>query len=80
LSYILLKEAEKRGAGVVATACPLCQFNLECHQDGMNRTFEDNLNLPVAYFSQMMGLAFGISEKTLGFERLFVPLKTKAAV
>ena len=32
-SYILLKEATERGADVIATVCPLCQFNLDCYRD-----------------------------------------------
>ncbi len=80
LSYILLKEAKKRGADTVVTACPLCQFNLECYQDKMNEMFDDRLHLPVAYFTQLMGVAFGLPEKSLGLNRLFVPLQLPAAV
>jgi len=74
LSYILLKEAQKRGADVVATACPLCQFNMECYQDRMSRQFKEKLELPVAYFTQILGLALGIPERQLGLQRLFIPL------
>jgi heterodisulfide reductase subunit B2 len=77
LGYILLKEARKHKADVVVTACPLCQFNLECFQNKMNGAFDDNIDLPVAYFTQLMGLAFGIPEKKLGIQRLFIPLKKK---
>lgn len=75
LSYILLKEAQKRGADVVATACPLCQFNLECYQDTMGRQFKERLHLPVVYFTQLLGLALGVSERQLGLQRLIVPLQ-----
>lgn len=75
LSYILLKEAQKRGCDVIATACPLCQFNLECYQSKMNGYFMDRLNVPVAYFTQLMGIAFGLSPQQLGIQRLFIPLK-----
>ena len=75
LSYILLKEAQKRGADVIATACPLCQFNLECYQSKMNRYYKDKVNIPVAYFTQLMGIAFGLSPRQLGIQRLFIPLK-----
>lgn len=33
LSHAILSEAKRRGADVVATACPLCQFNLEAFQE-----------------------------------------------
>ena len=75
LSYILLKEAVKRGCNVIATACPLCQFNLECYQSEMSRRFDDLVDVPVAYFTQLIGLALGIPGKQLGLHRLFVPLE-----
>jgi len=74
LNHILLREAKKRGADVIATACPLCQFNLECFQSRINRQFDEKVNLPVLYFTQLMGLALGLSKKSLGLQRLFVPL------
>ncbi len=73
LSYIILKEARRRGADVIATACPLCQFNLECYQDKMSH-FGDEYRLPVAYFPQLLGRAMGIADTSLAFQRLLVPL------
>ncbi|MCI2430060.1 heterodisulfide reductase subunit B, partial [Candidatus Acetothermia bacterium] len=73
LSYILLKEAQKRGADVVATACPLCQFNLECYQDKMSRQFKERIEIPIVYFTQLLGLALGVPERRLGMHRLLVP-------
>lgn len=75
LNYILLKEALKRGAEVMITACPLCQFNLECFQNGINAEFGDKVELPVAFFTQLMGAALGLPTKKIGLQRLFVPLE-----
>jgi heterodisulfide reductase subunit B len=75
LSYILLNEAKKRGCDVIVTACPLCQFNLECYQSRINKTYGNGYKLPVAFFTQLMGLAYGIDRKKLGIQRLFVPLR-----
>jgi len=75
LSYILLQEAKKAGADVLATACPLCQFNLECRQGWMNSHYEKPADIPVTFFSQLVGLALGLGEKELGMQRLFVPFK-----
>ena len=80
LSYLLLKEAKKRGADVVVTACPLCQFNLECYQSPMSSKYKENINLPVAYFTQLMGRAMNIADKKLGMQRLFVPPKAKVTM
>ena len=75
LSYILLHEAKRRHCDVVATGCPLCQFNLECYQSQIGRKYSDAVTIPVAYFTQLIGLAFGISQKELGLQRLFVPVR-----
>ena len=81
LSYILLKEAARCGADAVITACPLCQFNLECYQSDMSKKFHDKVELPVLYFSQLMGMALGLGKKELGLQRMFVePTKLYKAV
>jgi len=72
LSYIILTEAQKRGADLVATACPLCQFNLECYQGKMNGRFGLNGKVPVAYFTQLMGLAMELDRQKLGLNRHIV--------
>lgn len=78
LNHIILREAQKRGAGVMATACPLCQFNLECLQDKISDRFAEKIDMPTAYFTQLMGVAFGLPGDVLGLKRLFVPLRLRA--
>jgi heterodisulfide reductase subunit B len=63
---ILLQSAIKRGAHVIATACPLCQVNLECYQAAVNEEFGTDFNIPILYFTQLLGLSLGISKKKLG--------------
>jgi len=62
----LLQSAVNSGAAVIATACPLCQINLECYQKQVNREFGTDLSVPVMYFTQLVGLALGISPESLG--------------
>ncbi len=71
LNRLLLKEAQKRGADIMLTCCPLCQHNLECYQERINRIYQEEIDIPVAYFTQLIGVAFGLSEKELGMQRLF---------
>ncbi len=73
-AYIVLKEAIKRGADVVATVCPLCQFNLDGYHDKIEAKWGSH-RIPVIYFTQLMGLAFGLSPAELGLHRGFVPMK-----
>lgn len=72
LSFHLLKAAKERGANVLVTACPLCQFNLEAYQDKMKAVYKEDVSLPVVYFTQLVGLALGIRPKALGLHRNFV--------
>jgi len=72
LNFLLLKEARERGANVLVTLCPLCQFNLEVYQGKLKRTYGEDVTLPVVYFTQLMGLAFGLSPRALGLQRNFV--------
>ncbi len=75
LSYLLLLEATRRGADCIATACPLCQFNLECYQPKMSSKYNEKIDIPVLYFTQLAGIAMGLGEKELGLQRLFVPMR-----
>lgn len=71
LSFAILREAKRRGADAVVTACPLCLFNLEAFQEPMAREFgTPPLDLTVGYFTQFLGLAMGLDEKSLGIQRM----------
>ncbi|UCC79363.1 MAG: CoB--CoM heterodisulfide reductase iron-sulfur subunit B family protein [Candidatus Zixiibacteriota bacterium] len=72
LSYILISEAKKRGCDMIATACPLCQFNLECYQKEMRKLYRHELDIPIVYFTQIIGMALGIDPHKLGLHRLFM--------
>jgi heterodisulfide reductase subunit B len=62
----LFQNAEENGADIIATVCPMCQFNLEAYQKNVNNLFGTSFNIPVVYFTQLMGLAYGIPAKALG--------------
>jgi len=80
MSYSIVKEARRRGANCIVTTCPLCQLNLEAFQGEMNKQFDDNLRVPVAYFTQLVGLALGIPVEKLGFKQTIIPPPLKGAV
>lgn len=62
----LLQNAEDSGAEMIATACPLCQINLECYQQQVNQEFGTKFSTPVVYFTQLLGLALGIPANRIG--------------
>jgi heterodisulfide reductase subunit B2 len=72
LTYKVLNMARDAGANCVAVACPVCQMNLDLNQKEINKAFGSDFNMPVLYFTQIMGLAFGYSPKELGIKKLIV--------
>lgn len=71
LVEILLCEAKAADADVLVTTCPLCQYNLEVYQDRLCKAKNNDLRLPVLYFTQMLGMAFGMDDEALGLDQLF---------
>ena len=68
----LLEEAKANGAQCLAVACPMCQMALDGYQPRIERHLGAQLDMPILYFTQLMGLALGIERQQLGIERLFV--------
>jgi heterodisulfide reductase subunit B len=72
LNLKLIQAAVENGADLIATACPLCQMNLEAYQNKINRRFGRNYNIPVVYFSHLLGTALGIDPKRTGMDKLLI--------
>jgi len=68
----LLKNAADYEADVIVTLCPMCQLNLDAYQGSVNKAFGTNYNIPILYFTQLMGLAMGLPPKKLGFGKELV--------
>jgi heterodisulfide reductase subunit B len=68
----LLYGAEQYKADVLVTLCPMCQLNLDAYQADVNKHFNTNYHIPILYFTQLMGLAFGHSAEELGLGKEFV--------
>ena len=75
LSGKILKVARQRGADCVATACPLCQINLEAYQNRVGEAVGADCHIPVLYFTQLMGSAFGLSRKELALGDSLTPVE-----
>ncbi len=72
LTHRILEDAYGNGAEIISVACPLCQSNLDARQNEVNNIYHKNYNLPVVYFTQLLGLSLGIEPKKLGIDRHFV--------
>jgi len=75
----LLKNASDYGADTIVTLCPMCQLNLDAYQKQVNNYFGTNYSIPILYFTQLLGLAFGIPPKKLGFGKELVDAKLTLA-
>ncbi len=65
----LLLEAEAKGAHCLVTTCPMCQLNLDVYQGKINRLFKKSFDIPILYFSQLIGVALGVEGAALGLGR-----------
>lgn len=75
----LLLCAQQDNAECIAVTCPLCQLNLDAYQTAINKAYGTNFHFPIVYFTQLMGLAFGIDSKILGLNKSIVPATTMVA-
>ncbi|KAF1075120.1 CoB--CoM heterodisulfide reductase iron-sulfur subunit B family protein [Halodesulfovibrio sp. MK-HDV] len=72
LSGRLLDVAESLNTEIIVTACPLCQMNLDLRQGQVNRANGTRYDIPVVYFTQLLGLALGLSAEEVGLSKLVV--------
>jgi heterodisulfide reductase subunit B len=80
LTGAILSMARAAGADCIVTACPLCQMNLDLRQADIEAQLREEDRLPVFYFTQLLGLAFGLAPRELGLGSLVVdPLPLLAA-
>lgn len=75
----LVASADQYQADIMTTVCPMCQMNLDAYQAETNRFFGTNYQMPIVFFTQLMGLAFGLEAKDLGFGMEIVSAKKALA-
>jgi heterodisulfide reductase subunit B len=68
----LIREAVHRKADALVVACQLCLANLDMRQAQIGKMDHQRYNLPILYFTQLMGLAFGLPFSELGMHRHLV--------
>ncbi len=68
----LISAADQYKADALVALCPMCQMNLDAFQGQMNGYFNTNYKMPILFFTQLMGIAFGEKPEKLGFGSEFV--------
>jgi heterodisulfide reductase subunit B len=68
----LFEMAREAGAECIVTACPLCQANLDTRQEEIGNEKGITYDIPIFYFTELMGLAFGNKEVDKWFARHLV--------
>ncbi len=76
LTKKLFDEAKSAGANCIVVACPMCHMLLDGQQSMVEKAHNAVIDLPILYFTQLIGLAMGLSEKELELDKNMVSPKT----
>jgi heterodisulfide reductase subunit B len=79
LLHRLMQAAHDSEAHLMATVCPMCQMNIDAYQSETNRHFGEHITMPIVFFTQLMGLAFGLPAEQVGFGKELVSAGTALA-
>ncbi|MEA3358072.1 MAG: CoB--CoM heterodisulfide reductase iron-sulfur subunit B family protein [Thermodesulfobacteriota bacterium] len=61
-----LKYVKEAGADIMNLVCPFCDLMFDSNQKGIEAEYGIELNIPVLYLPQILGLAMGLGRKELG--------------
>ena len=68
----ILDMAREAEADCIVTACPLCQANLDTRQEEIGKAKGIKYDLPIFYFTELLGLAFALKDTRKWFRRHLV--------
>ncbi len=71
-SNAIIGMAKAAGAECIATACPLCQVNLDLRQSDIRKQTGRQYDMPIFYMTQLLGLCLGLTHGELGLNKLVV--------
>lgn len=67
----ILSKAKETGAEAVVVGCSMCQMNLDTRQEDVEADLGRRLDLPILYFTELLGLAMGHPDVKKWFKRHF---------
>jgi len=71
----LLQGAVDYQADLILCMCPMCQLNLDAYQGRVSSFFGTKFRVPIIFFTQLLGVAFGLDPNRLGFGKELVAAK-----
>ena len=75
IAGLKLKAIQDRGFDAVITVCPFCMKMLDAKQNAIRvATQQKGINLPVLYYTQLLGLAMGIEAEKLAINLNLSPV------
>jgi heterodisulfide reductase subunit B len=72
LAKDLLMMAADSGADCMVVTCPMCHLQLDGKQKAVEAKFNIKIDMPIIYFTQLIGIAMGIPPKELGLDKHLV--------
>lgn len=72
LSGNILRDAVSHGAEAIIVACPMCHSNLDLRRDSINEAGNTNIQTPVIFITQAIGISLGLDPAELGLKRHMV--------
>lgn len=75
LTKEIIAEAKEREAQCITVTCPLCHMALETLQHKVMAKIDSKREIPILYFTQLIGLSFGIPPKELGLHKNMISAK-----
>ena len=69
-----LKAVQKRGFDAMVVICPFCMKMFDSKQHVIRAVLHEDINLPVLYYTQLLGLAMGLKLEDLGLNLNLSPV------
>ncbi len=68
----LLDSAVEYSADLILCMCPMCQLNLDAYQGRVANHFNKSYQVPIIFFTQLLGVALGLDFQQLGIGKEIV--------